>query len=156
MATAVELPMALVLGYLGVIALVCSGPLWWPSTGHALDHGDPSVLWAMGLGELGFQAVLCHALATRAQAAGDLSATMWFRICEAGLVVGAVAPVLYFGAGLDWLRGVGNIGQILQLLVLLLCFAYCGKAWTGATPRLPRAVREAIGSPGDKPGDTDR
>ena len=31
-----------------------------------------------------------------------------------------------------------------------------GKAWTGATPRLSRAVREAIGSPGDKPGDTDR
>lgn len=140
MARAVRLPAAMSLGYLGVLALACSVPLWWPHTAHALDKGDPSVLWAVGLGELAFQAVLCHALAGLAAEAGAATALVWFRICEAGLVVGALAPPLYFGAHLEWLSGVGDLGQILQLAVLILCLCYSGKEWTGAVPRPQPAV----------------
>ena len=146
--TSVDLPLAMVLGYLGVLALLCSGPLWWPSTARSLDHGEPSVLWAVGLGELLFQAVLCHALATRARGARDGTAVAWFRIGEAGVVIGAVAPVLYFGAGLDWVRTVGDFGQLLQLLVLVLCFAYSGRPWAGAPPR-PAVPAPAAGDTGE-------
>lgn len=144
MARAVDLPATMALAYLGILSLLCSGPLWWPSTASALDRGDPSVLWSVGLGELLFTAVLCHGLATLAQGAKDGRAVLWFRSCEAGLLIGAVAPVLYFGAGLDWLKGVGNLGQILQLVVLVLCFVYSGKEWTGAAPRPTPAPADAV------------
>jgi hypothetical protein len=132
MTRSVDVPAPMALTYLGILSLLCSGPLWWPDTARALENGDPSVLWSVGLGELLFQAVLCHALATLAQQAKLGTPLVWFRSCEAGLLIGAVAPVLYFGAHLNWLRGIGNLGEILQLVVLVLCFVYSGKEWAGA------------------------
>lgn len=132
MARAVDLPAGMALAYLGILSLLCSGPLWWPDTARSLHDGDPAVLWAVGLGELLFQAVLCHALATLAQQAKENTAVIWFRVCEGGLVIGALAPPLYFGAHLSWLNGIGNLGEILQLVVLVLCFVYSGRTWAGA------------------------
>ncbi|HWU23340.1 MAG TPA: hypothetical protein VN088_17505 [Nocardioides sp.] len=132
LARAVDLPATMALTYLGILALLCSGPLWWPDTAQSLQDGDPAVLWSVGLGELLFSAVLCHALATLAQEARENAALIWFRICEAGLVIGALTPPLYFGAHLSWLQGVGNLGEILRLVVLALCFVYSGRTWAGA------------------------
>lgn len=132
LARTVTLPATLALTYLGILSLLCSGPLWWPDTARALHDADPSVLWSVGLGELLFQAALCHALATLANEAREGAAVIWFRICEAGLVICALAPPLYFGAHLDWLKGIGNLGEILQLVVLVLCFVYSGRTWAGA------------------------
>ncbi|GAB3853330.1 hypothetical protein GCM10028801_05780 [Nocardioides maradonensis] len=132
LARTVDLPATMALTYLGILALLCSGPLWWPATARSLEAGDPAVLWSVGLGELLFSAVLCHAMATLAQEAKEGAALVWFRICEAGLVVGAVTPPLYFGAHLSWLKGVGDLGAVLQLVVLVLCFVYSGRTWAGA------------------------
>jgi len=137
LATAVRLPAATALGYLGVLAFLCSIPLWWPSTGDRIQHGDPAALWGIGLAELLFSAVLCHALATLAQRARSTSGVVWFRICEAGIVVCTVAPVLYFAAGQSWLKGVGSFGDTLQLVLLVLCFCYSGKTWAGSPALTP-------------------
>lgn len=138
LAGAVELPLRPWLLGVGALALLCSGPLWWPTTSRALHHADPSILWAVGLPEIVFQVLLCAALARLAKVGGDDGAGLGWRICEAGLTVGAIAPALYFGAGAHWLAGVASLGQILQLAVIILCFCYAGRAWAGATPRPAR------------------
>lgn len=138
LARAVELPLRSWLLGVGVVALLCSGPLWWPATARDLQHADPAVLWAVGLAEIAFQILLSAALARLAKDAGDEGARLGWRICEVGLAIGAIAPVLYFGAGAGWLAGLATLGQILQLAVLVLCFCYSGRAWAGAGPRPAR------------------
>jgi hypothetical protein len=132
-AQTVRLPLALVLGYLGVIALLCSVATWWPATQRSLDHADPSVVWAIGLGELLFQTVLCHALAGGAREAAEPNPALWFRACELVLIVCTAAPVLVFGAGIDALRGVVAVAALVRLVVPILCLVYSGRAWAGAS-----------------------
>lgn len=145
LAGAVDLPHRGALLVIGVVALLCSGPLWWPGMADRLDDVDHAVLWSVGLAELVFQLVLCHDLAGLARRAADDTATLWFRICEGGLVLGILAPVLYFAAGQDWLLGVGALGELVQLAVFVLCFWYSGRAWAGAQPAPTDADADATG-----------
>lgn len=129
-----DLPLAGGLSVMGVVALLCSIPLWWPSTLHRLDHGDPALLWGVGLAELVFQLLLCRALALLARAARDDGVQLWMVVCQAGLVLGIGAPVAYFAAHQEWLNGVAALGQVVQLLVIILCFVYAGRPWADAPP----------------------
>lgn len=129
-----DVPLSDALVVAGVIALLCSIPLWWPSTLHRLDKGDPALLWGVGLAELVFQLLLCRTLSTLARTAGDVSADLWLKICQGGLVAGIIAPVAYFAAHQSWLNGVAALGQIVQLVIIILCFVLAGRAWA-STPR---------------------
>ncbi|GAB2980244.1 hypothetical protein [Nocardioides montaniterrae] len=121
---------------IAVVALLCSGPLWWPDTRHALEDADPAVLWSVSLAELAFQLLLCHVLARRAWAAHDEGPSMGLRLCEVGLAGGIIAPIVYYTAEQGWLNGVAALGQIVQLAVIVLCFVFSGRTWAGAgSPR---------------------
>jgi hypothetical protein len=119
------------LWYLGALALVVSAALVAPDAQAWLDDADPAVVWASDLPALGFQAALCHVLAEQAKAAGARGGA-WWRVAAAGLLVGIVAPVLYFGADWTWLEGIGNIGYAAALLVVLLCLVFGARPWAGA------------------------
>jgi hypothetical protein len=53
---------------LGWLAAVVSVPLWFPGVSDAAFAIHPSLAWALTIPQLGFAAVLCHALATSAAA----------------------------------------------------------------------------------------
>jgi hypothetical protein len=125
------LPLRLALWYLGALALVVSAALVAPDAQAWLSDADPAVIWASDLPALGFQAALCHVLAQQAGAARARGGA-WWRVAEVGLLVGIVAPVLYFGADWTWLQGVGNIGYAAALLVVLLCLVFGARPWAGA------------------------
>lgn len=125
------LPLRMTLWYLGVLALLVSAALLAPHAQAWLDDADPALIWAADLPALGFQAVLCHVLAEQASLA-KARGGVWWRVAQAGLLVGIVAPVLYFGAGWTWLQGVGNIGYAAALLVVLLCLVFGARPWAGA------------------------
>jgi hypothetical protein len=146
LAAARDLPLAGGLTVMGVIALLCSIPLWWPTTLRQLDHGDPGLLWGVGLAELVFQLLLCRAFSLLAREARADGVQLWMAICQGGLVLGIGAPVAYFAAHQDWLNGVAAFGQIVQLLVIILCFVYAGRPWAGATP--PPDADDVTGTPG--------
>lgn len=133
----------LALWYLGAAALAVSAVLWLPGPRAALEDADTALLWAVDVPALGFQALLCLELSRLARSAGERTAAGWFRLTAIGLVVGLALPVLYDAAGWAWLEGTGDLGLLLQLLVLVLSLWYSGRAWTGAEQRLPRSVRRA-------------
>lgn len=134
LAAAKELPLTDALTVAGVLALLCSIPLWWPTTLERLDRGDPALLWGVGLAELVFQLLLCRGLSTLAQDSGDTGADLWLKICQLGLLAGIVAPVAYFAAHQSWLNGVAAFGQIVQLVIIILCFVLAARPWA-STPR---------------------
>lgn len=133
----------LALTYLGALALVVATVRWFPAAADALADAERALVWAADVPSLAFQALLCRELARLAETAGERAAASWFRITALGLVVGLLLPVLYDAAGWAWLEGTGDLGLLLQLLVLLLCLWYSGRAWTGAEQRIPRSVRRA-------------
>ena len=138
-----ELGAALALTYLGALALIVATVLWFPSAEDALVDADPALVWAADLPALSFQALLCHGLAGLAAAAGERTPATWFRLTSIGLVIAMTLPVLYHAGGVEALEGTGDVGLLLQLLVLGLTLWYSGRPWTGAEPRLPRSVARA-------------
>ena len=125
------LPLRMTLWYLGVLALLVSAALVAPDAQAWLDDADPAVVWASDLPALGFQTALCHVLAEQARLA-KARGGVWWRVAQAGLLVGIIAPVLYFGADWTWLEGVGIIGYAAALLVVLLCMVFGARSWAGA------------------------
>ncbi|GAA1506482.1 hypothetical protein [Nocardioides humi] len=128
-----DIRLRLTLGYLAVLALAVAIALSPPAARDWLDDADPAVVWASSLPALGFQATLCHALGTRARAAGARSGWWWF-LAEAAILVAVVANVLYDGAGWRWLYGIGTVGLAGVLLVILLCALQGSAPWAGAEP----------------------
>lgn len=126
-----DLPLRLTLAYLAVLALVVAFVASTPDARAWLDDADPAVVWASSLPALGFQAVLCHALAGRARAAGARAWWLW-RVAEVAIVVALVANVLYDGAGWTWLYGTGTVGLAGVLLVIALCLTHGNQRWAGA------------------------
>lgn len=137
------LPNTLGLWYLGALALIVATARWFPAAQDAMDDADPALVWAADLPALGFQALLCHGLARLASTAGERRAALWFRVTSIALVVALSLPVLYHAGGVESLAGIGDLGLLLQLLVLGLSLWYSGRTWTGAEPRLPRSVERA-------------
>lgn len=128
---------------LALLAGAVSVPLWVPAVSDLLGDTHESLAWAANLPQLGFVAVLCHALADRAGAAGDGGAVAWARLALAGFVVAAVLPVLVFGAGLDGLEEPAYVGASLSLVLLVvLLFAWSARPWIvparPASPATPR------------------
>lgn len=126
------------LSYLGGLALLISAARWFPGPREAVADAEHAVVWAADLPALAFQVVLCHALIELAVAHKDLTPRTWLRICEIGLLSGIIAPVLYF-SGMTWLKGFGDLGLLLQLVMLVLMFRYSGRPWAG--PGMPRSKR---------------
>jgi hypothetical protein len=116
---------------LGALAGVVSAVVWFPSVTDALYDADASLAWAANLPEVLFGALLCHALATTAEEAGDGRAARRLRLARTALLVVALLPVLVFGAGLSSFEVTSYVaaGLVMVLLICLL-FAYAGRPWT--------------------------
>ncbi|GAB3775115.1 hypothetical protein FB382_004035 [Nocardioides ginsengisegetis] len=89
---------------LAVLAAAVSVVLWFPAVTDALYDQDASLGWAANLPQVGFMALLCHALAARAAAVGDTRAARWLGLLRTGSIVVGLLPVLVFGAGMDSLE----------------------------------------------------
>ncbi len=114
---------------LGVLALVMSVVLWFPSLASAIEDADESLLWVANLPQLAFVALLCHGLAALAGPA-DAGATRWLRTAATLTVVAAVLPVLVLGAGASALTAVMVLGSAAVLvLVIVLLFRYADRPW---------------------------
>lgn len=129
------------LWYLGTLATLVSTVVWFPAAASRLDDADPALVWAADLPALGFLAVLCHVLAVAAGEARDRFAAGWLRVAEGVLAFGIVAPVAYFGGGWTSLRGLGDLGLLVQLLLIVLCFVYAGRAWAGGASAPSESTR---------------
>ena len=127
---------AALLGLAGLAGVV-STVLWFPGVTDALYDTDASLAWAANLPELLFAALLCHALASTAEEAGDPRAARWLRLTRTGTLVVAALPVLVFGAGLTSFGATSVIAAgLMAVLLICLLFAYAGRAW--ALPARPR------------------
>ncbi len=112
------------------LAAAVSVPLWFPGVSDAAYATHPSLGWALNLPQLGFAALLCHSLATRAVAAEDRKAGSWLRMAMAGFVAAALLPVVVFGAGVASLEVATYVGAALVLIALIwLLFAYSARPW---------------------------
>jgi hypothetical protein len=115
------------------LAAAVSVPLWFPAVPDAAYDTHPSLGWALNLPQLGFAALLCHSLATRAMEAEDRKAGSWLRLAMAGFVAAAVLPVVVFGGGVGSLQSTMAVGAALVLLTLIcLLFAYSARPWAAA------------------------
>lgn len=132
-----DLPLRLTQWYLVVLALLLACVLASPDARAWLDDADPAVVWASSLPALGFQAALCHAMATRALAAGSRGG-WWWRLAEVAILAALLANVLYNSADWTWLYGAGTIGLGGVLLVIVLGALHGAKPWAGAPEPAPQ------------------
>ena len=124
-----ELPHRPALRALGLLALVMSVVLWFPSLATAIEDADESLLWAANLPQLAFVAVLCHALAVLAGPT-DARSARWLRTAATLTVVAAALPILVLGAGASALTAVMVLGSAAVLvLVIVLLFRYADRPW---------------------------
>lgn len=124
----VTLPHRQGLRLVGLLALVMSIVLWFPSVRDALEQADESLLWAADLPQLGFVGLLCLALSRTA--AVDPRASRWLHTAAALTGLAAVVPVLVLGAGADTLVEVMVVGAgLVLLLVIVLLFRYSSRPW---------------------------
>ncbi len=117
---------------LGLLALVMSVVLWFPSLRDGLERADESLLWAADLPQLGFVGVLCLALSRAASAgpAPDPGAARWLHTAAVLTGVAAVLPVVALGAGVDSLVELMIVGSgLVLLLVIVLMFRYSARPW---------------------------
>lgn len=128
-----DLPLRLTLWYLVALAFILACVTSAPDARAWLDDAEPAVVWASSLPALGFLAVLCHALAARAQAARIRSGA-WWRVAEVAIGIALIANPLADGAGWTWLKeiGIGAVGLAGVLLVVILCIAHGPATWAGA------------------------
>lgn len=130
-----DLPHRPALRTLGLVALVMSIVLWFPTLADGIENTDESLLWAANLPQLAFVAVLCRALARIA----DDAAARWLRTAAALTVVAALLPVVVLGARETALLGVMVVGSAAVLvLVIVLLFRYAGRTW--ATPQVDQTT----------------
>lgn len=136
-----DIPLRLTCWYLVVLALVVALVLAAPAAREWLDDADAAVVWASSLPALGFQAALCHALSSRARAAGARG-WWWWSTAEAAILVAVLANVLYDGAGWRWLYGIGTVGLIGVCLVIVLGVVHGPAAWAGGRREQPAVPRD--------------
>lgn len=118
---------------LGCLAAAVSVPLWLPPVADWLADADAALEWAAYLPQFGFVALLCHALAGAAAAAGEPGAAAWLRVVVTLALVVMAAPIVVFGAGLTGVADVAVVsGWLLHALTIWLLFSYSGRAWAGA------------------------
>lgn len=117
---------------LAAVAGLVAVPLWVPAVVESLYDADASLGWAANLPQLAFTGLLCHVLAGRAAAAGDLRPARWLRLAVTLTVVVALLPVLVLGAGIDGLAVTSYVlGAATVLLVVWVLFACSGRPWAG-------------------------
>lgn len=123
-----------VLRFLGVAALAMSVALVVPAVDRWFA-GDPSLGWSADIARFAFFALLCHELSQSALRARHTLGASTFSMCALTLIFVLAAPPLAFGAG--W-TAVGSAGetaaQIVQVVLVILCFAFAGRTWAGAPP----------------------
>lgn len=137
-----RLPLRLTLWYLCVLALVVACVLASPDARAWLEDADPAVIWASSLPALGFQAALCHALASQAREA-KVRSGWWWTLAEVAILVALLANILYDGAGWTWLYGTGTVGLVGVLLVIVLGIAFGPATWAGAPEPEPETASES-------------
>ena len=112
------------------LAAAVSVPLWFPAVTDGLYDADASLGWAANLPQVGFTAVLCHALTQRAAAAGDLRAARWLSLARTVVIVVGLLPVLVFGAGWEsWEVASYVLASLSMLLLIWLLFSYAPRPW---------------------------
>ncbi|MGZ6892332.1 MAG: hypothetical protein ACXVGM_20065 [Oryzihumus sp.] len=115
---------------LALLAGAVSVVLWFPAVTTDLYDADASLGWAANLPQLAFTALLAHALASRAAAAGDGRSARWLGITRTAIVVVGLLPVLVFGAGVSSLEVTSYLAAgITALLLIWLLFAYASRPW---------------------------
>jgi hypothetical protein len=124
---------------LAAVAGAVATVVWFPAVTDDLYDADPSLAWAANLPQLAFSALLCHVLAARAAAAGDVKAARWLGLTRSGFFVVALLPVLVFGAGLESFELTSYLAATLVALMLIwLLFAYASRPWTGVRNHPPQ------------------
>lgn len=124
--------------YVGALALVVSIPLWVPSILEAIAREDDSLAWAADLPALAFVALLFRQLGRAALETGDATASTVLQGLVTLTVLVALLPVLVFGAGFSGLEDLaGGSGQLLNLTIVVVLFAYSGRAWAGSPQTTP-------------------
>jgi hypothetical protein len=115
------------------LAGAVSVALWFPAVTDALYDADASLGWAANLPQIGFTAVLCHALAALAAEAGDPRAARWLRVGRTVVIAVGLLPVLVFGAGMRSLEVTSYVlaGASVLLLIWLL-FSYASRPWAAS------------------------
>lgn len=138
-----DLPFGSSVRALGLLALLVSVPLSVPRVIDWLADTDRALAWAAYLPQFGFVALLFHALAQAAGAAGERRPAGWLRLVVTATVVVMAAPILIFGAGVT---GLADPAELVRFLVYVaavwLLFNYASRPWAGAPP-----VDESIGRP---------
>lgn len=148
----VAVPHRTTLARLALLAGAVSAVLWFPAVTEDLYDTDASLGWAANLPQLAFTAVLCHALAAAAGAAGDDRAARRLRLLRTAVVVVGLLPVLVFGAGLSGLETTAYLAAGLVALGLIwVLFAVSGRDWArpetaGPAPAGPVAPGDATGA----------
>ena len=114
------------------LAGAVSVAVWFPAVTDALYDADASLGWAANLPQIGFTAVLCHALAGLATEAADHRAARWLRVTRTIVIAVGLLPVLVFGAGMESLEVASYVlaGASVLLLIWLL-FSYASRPWAG-------------------------
>lgn len=125
---------------LGALAGVVSAIVWFPAVAAALADADASLTWAANLPQLLFTALLCHALAVPAEAAGDTKAARWLRLTRTATIVIGLLPVLVFGAGLKSFELTSYVAAaMVAVLLIWLLFSYASRPWARPAGRAPIA-----------------
>ncbi|WP_346385801.1 hypothetical protein [Nocardioides sp.] len=115
------------------LAGAVSVAVWIPSVTDALYDADPSLGWAANLPQIGFTAVLCHALAVLATEAGDQRPARWLRVNRTFVIAVGLLPILVFGAGVESLEVTSYVLAGASVLMLIwLLFSYASRPWAGA------------------------
>jgi len=113
---------------LALAALVVSVLTWVPAVLDRVD--DDSLRWAASLPQLGFVALLAHALMTAAGATGDRRSARWWSGVRTLVLVVAVLPVLVLGGHVSALRDLtGALTVIAPVVVIALLFAHGSRPW---------------------------
>jgi len=125
-----RLPDPTLLVTLAGAALVVACAVWFPATQGVLDRSDPSLRWAVNLPQVFFCVMLCHRLAALASGVGDVKGAAWQRTTMVLNAVLAIAPVVAFASGSDYLLPTiyaAAAGVVVLLIVLL--FAHSSRSW---------------------------
>lgn len=112
------------------LAGAVSVALWFPAVTDGLYDADASLGWAANLPQLGFTAVLCHALAALATEAGDPRPARWLLVTRTFVIAVGLLPVLVFGAGFESLEVPTYVlAGASALLLIWLLFSYASRPW---------------------------
>lgn len=132
-----ETPQLRVLWTFGLLALLVSVVLWFPTVLQGMADTDPSLAlaWASEIPRWVFIVMLCWSLAQVATAKREQGPGGWFRTTMTLAGAAGVLPIVVLGADIDWLGEVAGAAALLSIIsMLVLTFVYSGRGWAGAPP----------------------